>query len=82
MPRVTDKLPSNFFNIGLIALLFPNAKIIYCTRNSLDTFISNYFMRFRQPLPFAQNQKAFAHFTRSAERLMAHWRSVVGEKIP
>lgn len=28
--RITDKMPQNFMHLGLIACLFPNAKIIHC----------------------------------------------------
>ena len=38
--RVVDKMPHNFEHLGLIRLLFPNAKIIHCRRNALDTCVS------------------------------------------
>ena len=44
--RVIDKNPLNFRNLGLIARLFPQARIIHCTRHPLDTGLSNYFQRF------------------------------------
>jgi tetratricopeptide (TPR) repeat protein len=40
---IVDKLPHNFENIGLIKLLFPNAKIISVRRDPRDIAISNYF---------------------------------------
>jgi len=36
-PRITDKLPHNFLFVGLIHKLLPNAKIIHCLRNPIDT---------------------------------------------
>jgi hypothetical protein len=38
--RVTDKMPSNYYFVGLIHLALPNAKIIHAIRNPIDTCIS------------------------------------------
>ena len=38
--RVTDKMPSNYYFVGLIHLALPNAKIIHSIRDPLDTCIS------------------------------------------
>ena len=43
---VTDKLPHNFIFIGLIKLIFPEAKIIYCKRDPLDNCYSLYTHKF------------------------------------
>jgi len=34
--RVTDALPTNFFNLGLIAQALPGARVIHCVREPLD----------------------------------------------
>lgn len=39
-PYLTDKLPHNFFHIGLISLMFPKAKIVHCRRRPLDNCLS------------------------------------------
>ena len=44
--RIVDKMPENFFNLGLIQVLFPNATIIHATRHPLDTCLSCYFQSF------------------------------------
>ncbi len=41
-PLITDKLPNNFLQIGLISILFPNAKIIHCRRHPMDNCLSIY----------------------------------------
>ena len=74
---VTDKMPSNVFYLGLAALLFPSAKIVFCRRNPLDVFVSTYFMMFRHPLPYGGSQQAFAHFYARQEEILAHWRRVL-----
>ena len=43
---ITDKLPHNFILIGLIKLIFPEAKIIYCKRDPLDNCYSLYTHKF------------------------------------
>lgn len=44
--RITDKMPGNYMNIGLIATMLPKAKIIHCCRNPMDTCLSNYKQNF------------------------------------
>ena len=79
--RVTDKMPGNFVQIGLIKTLFPRCRIIHCRRNALDTCLSNYFNYFA-----AGNQYSFdlaelgAHYL-DYERIMAHWNSLFESQI-
>jgi tetratricopeptide (TPR) repeat protein len=79
--RVTDKLPSNFFYLGLIALLFPRAAIIACERDPLDVFISGYFVHFRRPIAHTRSQLDFAHFHRIFGDLMEHWQEVLPGRV-
>ncbi len=44
--RIVDKMPDNFFYLGLINLLFPNARIIHSIRHPLDIGLSCYFQAF------------------------------------
>jgi len=39
---ITDKTPANFYYLGLIQRLFPNAQVIRCIRHPLDTMRSRY----------------------------------------
>jgi tetratricopeptide (TPR) repeat protein len=48
--RIVDKMLTNYRNIGLIHLLFPNAVIIHIMRDPLDTLLSNYRLKFTSPL--------------------------------
>ncbi len=79
--RVTDKLPFNFFRLGMLALLFPNAKIIACRRDPRDIFVSGYFLKFRSPIPYTSDQVEFALFHQQFERLMNHWHEVLPIQI-
>jgi tetratricopeptide (TPR) repeat protein len=75
--RVTDKLPNNFQRLGLIALLFPNARIFHCRRDPIDTCLSCYFQEFAHGQPYSFDLRHLGLFYRDYERLMAHWRVVL-----
>jgi tetratricopeptide (TPR) repeat protein len=74
---VTDKMPHNFKYIGLISMLFPNARIIHCTRNPLDNILSIYFQNFSGSHRYATNLKNIAHHYNAYNQLMKHWEKVV-----
>lgn len=80
-PHVTDKLPYNFMYLGLIAMLFPNAKIVHCRRHPIDTCLSIYFQRFITGNKYAYNLDHLGHYYREYERLMEHWHKELPMKI-
>lgn len=75
--RITDKLPANFINLGLVSLLFPGAHIIHCRRAPLDTCLSCYFQDFAGHHPYATDLEALGRYYRQYERLMKHWGDVL-----
>jgi tetratricopeptide (TPR) repeat protein len=75
--RVTDKLPGNFQHLGLIALLFPQARVIHCLRDPLDTCLSCYFLDFTAQHPYAYDLTHLGLYYRHYQRLMRHWRGVL-----
>ena len=75
--RVTDKMPGNFLHLGLIALLFPKARIIHCMRNPLDTCVSIYLTPLYGWHPYACSLTHLGHYYREYQRLMDHWRDVL-----
>jgi Flp pilus assembly protein TadD len=74
--RVTDKTLENFMYLGMIATVFPRARIIHCRRDPLDVCVSCYFQNF-QGMDFAWSLEDVAVYFRQYERLMAHWREVL-----
>jgi tetratricopeptide (TPR) repeat protein len=78
---VIDKMPFNFRAIGLIAVLFPKARIIHCRRDPLDIGLSCYFARFHDELTFAFNLVEIGRYYRDYERIMGHWRQVVQNRM-
>jgi Flp pilus assembly protein TadD len=75
--RVTDKNPFNFAWLGLIRIALPNAFIVHCRRNPIDTCLSCYMTPFSSGNEFAASRGDLVFFYREYERLMAHWRSVI-----
>ena len=74
--RVVDKLPGNYMRIGLIALLFPNAKIVHVERDPLDTCASCYFQMFQQHLRNMWDLGDIAATYKLYRRYMEHWHTV------
>lgn len=79
--HVTDKLPFNFMHLGLIALLFPNARVVHCRRHPLDNCLSCYFTSFADRIRFANRLDTLGRYYRDYDRLMAHWHQVLPIEI-
>jgi tetratricopeptide (TPR) repeat protein len=75
--RATDKMPFNFYLVGLVHLLFPNATIVHCERNPVDTCLSIYMTDFASVWDFASGLGDLAAYYRLYKRLVDHWRSVL-----
>ncbi len=81
--RISDKMPDNFLRLGLIAILFPRARIIHCRRDFMDTGLSIFFQNFTRPgtNPHAYDLVDIRSYYRDYERLMAHWRRALPLKM-
>jgi tetratricopeptide (TPR) repeat protein len=75
-PFVTDKMPHNFLYLGLIALLFPQARIIHMKRDPLDTCLSCYFQNFSGLHRYSNDLRQLGLHYRNYERLMDYWRGL------
>jgi tetratricopeptide (TPR) repeat protein len=75
--RVTDKALASFMLLGVVHRVFPNATLIHCRRNPIDTALSIYCTNFEMNLDFAANRSDLVFFFRQYQRLMAHWREVL-----
>lgn len=77
-PHTTDKMPANFFMVGLLHAAFPNAKIINTVRDPRDTCFSiwkNFFDT--QAHQYAYDQAELAAFANNYKGLMNFWDEVL-----
>jgi tetratricopeptide (TPR) repeat protein len=75
--RVTDKMPFNFLWAGLIHLAFPDALIIHCRRDAVDTALSIHQTHFHPSLAFPTGGLELVEYFRVYQRLIEHWRKVL-----
>ena len=76
---VIDKSPFNFFWIGFIKLIFPNAKIIHISRNIEDTCLSIYKSLFgTNGVLWSYNKINIIKFVKIYDYLINYW----SKKIP
>jgi len=73
----TDKLPLNFLLIGMIRLLFPEAKIIHCRRDPIDTCLACYRQYFSGSLNFTYSLNELGRYWLAYDKLMRHWHQVL-----
>lgn len=81
-PHFTDKLPHNFLNIGLIAMLFPDARIIHCRRHPLDncfSLYSNSMSKFHNR--YKTDLTRLGIYYRQYAQLMEHWKAALPGRI-
>ena len=72
--RVVDKLPDNVVLVGLIARLFPRARIVYCSRDPRDISLSCYFQLFTEGAQyFSYDLVDCGRRCRNVQRLAVHW---------
>jgi hypothetical protein len=80
--RVTDKMPFNFFWIGLVHMLLPNARFIHCRRDPIDTCLSIYTTAFTTDWGFSSDFADLASYYRQYVRLMDHWQATNFARSP
>jgi len=74
---ITDKMPANFFYIGLIHLALPHAKIIHAMRDPMDSCFSNYTRLFNDTMKFTYDQGTLGRYYVRYMKLMQHWQKVL-----
>ena len=73
-PRVTDKMPYNFWQVPLIRLAFPEAVIVHTRRHPLDTCLSCFFQNFTAGNEFAFGLESVGHYYDQYAQMMRCWR--------
>ena len=75
--RITDKLLTNYFFVGLIHLLFPKAKFIHTARDPVDTCLSGFTKLFKDDMPHSYDLGELGRYYRKYQELMQHWEKVL-----
>jgi len=75
--RITDKMPGNYHQLGLIAGALPNAAIIHIRRDPVDTCWSCYKQNFARGQYWSYELGELGRQYRRYSELMAHWRRVL-----
>jgi tetratricopeptide (TPR) repeat protein len=76
--RVIDKMPDNVFYLGLVATLYPQARIILCRRDPRDVALSCFFQKFMPgTLGFSYALADCGRRQVQIDRLIEHWRRVL-----
>jgi len=79
--HVTDKMPLNFRYLGLIHVLMPNAKIIHCRRNPVDTCLSNFRILFGDKMDYTYDLEDIGRYYLAYDNLMKHWDAVLPDRF-
>ncbi len=80
-PRFIDKMPNNFPNVGLIALMLPGAKIIDARRHPLDACLSCYRQLFAKGQAFTYDLTEIGEYYLQYQRMMDHWAAVMPGRV-
>ena len=78
---LTEKLPSNFLNLGFILHVLPEARILHMRRDPVDTCFSNLRTIFQGGAPYACDQAGLAGYYVGYRNLMRHWHAVAPGRI-
>jgi tetratricopeptide (TPR) repeat protein len=75
---ITDKMPANYFYVGMIYLMFPNAKIIHAMREPMDSCFSCYSRLFNMKnLAYSYDLGTLGRSYARYIKLMRHWHAVL-----
>jgi hypothetical protein len=73
---IVDKAPFNFYWLGFIKILFPNAKIIHVNRNIKDTALSIYKNLFgSRKMDWTYSQENIVSYIKIYKEVMDFWRT-------
>ncbi len=76
---ITDKAPMNFWYLGLIALAFPDARIIHCTREPRDNCLSCFFQALNPGHSYSFDLESCGKFYRHYRELMTHYETLLSD---
>lgn len=80
-PRVVDKHMGMERTLGLISRMFPEAKVIHCLRDPIDSCLSAYFQNFGTNVTYSRDLSMLGQQYVAHRRVMDHWYDVLDLEI-
>ncbi len=75
--RVTDKMPLNLFQLGLVHLCLPRVVVVLCRRRPIDVALSIHRTYFHRGAGLPTGGAPLVAAVQAMERLALHWRQVL-----
>lgn len=72
---LVDKAPLNFFHLGLVARLFPQARVVWCRRDPRDVAVSMYAENFGAEERLTTDLVDIGHYINAQTTVMRHWQA-------
>jgi len=72
-----DKMLGNFLRLGILALMFPKARVLHSCRNPMATGVSCFTNAFGSGLKFTYDLNSMGRAWQSYSKLMQHWHDVL-----
>lgn len=79
--RVVDKHIGMERTLGLISRMFPQAKIIHCMRDPIDSCLSSYFQNFGTNVTYSRDLRMLGQQYVAHRKVMDHWYEVLDLEI-
>ena len=76
-----DKMPNNFFHLGLIHLMLPGAVFVDARRHPLDCCCSLFKQNFARGQTFSYHLEVLGAYYRDYLDLMRHWEAVLPGRV-
>jgi len=76
---ITDKMPHNFLQVGLIKVILPSARVIHCLRDPMDNCLSIFktYFGIKGTHAYAYDMTEIGQYYKLYQSLMEHWERVL-----
>lgn len=79
--RVVDKHMGMERTLGLISKMFPNARVIHCLRDPIDSCLSSYFQNFGTNVIYSRDLRMLGEQYVAHRKVMDYWYETLGIEI-
>jgi hypothetical protein len=80
--RLVDKMLTNYYNVGFIHMLYPNALILHVMREPMDTLFSAFKHEFPAgTLAYTSHMPALTEMYAAYRQVMHHWDEVLPGRV-